>query len=366
MDQLVSIRKASRDIREGVRTALEDLGGLGRYVTPGDRVVLKPNMNGTECVTDLRVVEAVIELLNEISVTDIAIAESTFGDERTTHVYLSKLGYFGLAAKWGIDLVNINASDVVEVPVEQPLVKESIRVAKEIVEADKLINLPVMKVHYATGITACLKNMKGILVGDEKRAFHEAGLDDAIVDLNRTIRPTLNVVDATESMERMGPRGGDPVHLGLILAGENGAYVDFVVSRIMGYTLAEVRHLERYRELTGLKLDAVETVGESIDSIKRDFIKVDCSDVFPPDLTVENRDACSSCVNALILSLRIATEINMSGRTVYLGSGFDGVKPPPRSVAFGKCAITSCRDAETIVPGCPPYPFELGRRLSVD
>ena len=87
-----------------------------------------------------------------------------------------------------------------------------------------------MKVHYATGITLALKNMKGLLVGGAKRRCHEAGLDKAIVDLNNTldkaivdlnntIRPHLNVVDAISCMERMGPRGGDIVRMDLVMAG---------------------------------------------------------------------------------------------------------------------------------------------------
>jgi uncharacterized Fe-S center protein len=79
-----------------------------------------------------------------------------------------------------------NRSEAVEVEVKDPLVLAKVNIAKEVFEADRIINIPVMKVHYATGITLALKNLKGLLVRDEKRRFHEIGLDKAIVDLNST------------------------------------------------------------------------------------------------------------------------------------------------------------------------------------
>jgi len=57
------------------------------------------------------------------------------------------------------------------------VVLEKLRIAREVYEADRITNLPNMKVHYATGITLALKNLKGLLVGNEKRHFHEVGLD---------------------------------------------------------------------------------------------------------------------------------------------------------------------------------------------
>ena len=55
-------------------------------------------------------------------------------------------------------------------------------------------------------------------------------------------------------MERMGPRGGDLVKLGLIMAGSEAAEVDYVGSQIMGYAVSEVKHLEQYLETNRIKL----------------------------------------------------------------------------------------------------------------
>ena len=74
----VSIVKINGSIRESLIACLDNIGGLLSYVKPGDKVLLKPNINGTEAVTDTRIVEALILLLRECGVGQIAVAESTF------------------------------------------------------------------------------------------------------------------------------------------------------------------------------------------------------------------------------------------------------------------------------------------------
>jgi hypothetical protein len=275
----------------------------------------------------------------------------------------SKISPSQLSRKWNVEIINLNSSVVVEVPVDAPLVKSPLRIAKEIYEADKLINLPVMKVHYATGITLCLKNLKGVLVGDEKRAFHEIGLDKAIVDLNRTLKPDLNIVDCTHCMERMGPRGGDIIDMDLILAGIESGYVDYVGMQIMGYDLSEVTHLSQYIESTNVDLSRLKTVGDTIRSVRHVFKKVNLQEMMGDKVNIKNNDACSSCVNALILSIMSAPEIDFSQKTFYLGSKFDEIRASGKTVAFGKCCIESLGEADYLIPGCPPYPFELKKRL---
>jgi hypothetical protein len=94
-----------------------------------------------------------LQLLFDFRVKRVFLAESTFGDERSTDMLFRKTGYFDLARKYGVDLVNLNRSRIVEARVERPLALQTLRIAGEVYEADKIINLPNMKVHYAAGIT---------------------------------------------------------------------------------------------------------------------------------------------------------------------------------------------------------------------
>lgn len=289
----------------------------------------------------------------------VFIAESTFGDERVTDTFFDKTGFSDLAREQGIELINLNRSRVVEVKVEHPLVLETLHIAEEAYEADRIINLPNMKVHYATGITLSLKNMKGIVAGNEKKRFHEVGLDKAIVDLNNTIKPCLNIVDGIVCMEGMGPRGGDMVNLGLILAGGVAAEVDYAGSLIMGYALSEVRHLELYLANNQVDLDQVEVAGEPIEKVRYPFKKVNLSKILPQTFRVHNKKACSSCENAFLLSCQLLERTPFRRIEIYMGElieepdSAEGIK-----IAFGNCCPGKINFDKTI-KGCPPYPFAL-------
>jgi uncharacterized protein (DUF362 family) len=355
----VSVIRTKSGIKRGLYDAIELIGGLATYVGHGDTVLLKPNLNGVEGSTNKELVESLLQLLLDFGVRKVLLAEATFGDERVTDMFFNKTGFSVLAREYGVELVNLNRSQIVEVKVARPLVLETLRIAQEAYEADKIINLPNMKVHYATGITLALKNMKGILVGNEKRHFHEVGLDKAIVDLNNTIKPCLNIVDGILCMERMGPQGGDMVSLGLILAGGMAAEVDYIGSRIMGYALSEVKHLELYLASNGVDLDQVEVVGERIDDVRYPFKKVNLAKILPQEFKVHNKNACSSCENAFLLSCQFLESSPSRKAEIYMGELLEETGPVAGiKIAFGNCCSGEM-GFDKIIKGCPPYPFAL-------
>lgn len=358
----VSLVRHTGRMSASLSEALGLIGGLAHFVKAGDRVLLKPNLNGVEGCTNLALTESLVRMLLDLGAAPF-IAESTFGDAKVTNLLFRKTGYSDLAARFGIGLFNLNESQPVDVQVHRPIATDRVRIAKEVFESDKIINLPNMKVHYATGITLSLKNLKGLLVGSEKRRFHEIGLDDAIVDLNNTIHPHLNIVDAITCMEGMGPRGGDTFNLNLILAGQNAAEVDYVGMSVMGYTLEEVGHLQRYLELNGIEPNRIEILGEKIHDVKRPFRKVNAGVIIPSEFIVHNHDACSSCMNAFLLSCSLLETRPNEQFAVHMGSHLPGANRTARTIAFGNCCTKEGR-FDIVVKGCPPFPLALKEQIA--
>jgi len=159
----VSVVKKNQEIRKSLNESLDLIGGIVSYIKQSDRVLLKPNLNGVEGCTDINLVESLIQMLRDTGVRKIFIAESTFGNSKMTDMFFHKTGYAELARKYAISLFNLNRSVAVEVDVKDPLVLEKLLIAKEVYEADKIINLPNMKVHYATGITLSLEIVEKVL-----------------------------------------------------------------------------------------------------------------------------------------------------------------------------------------------------------
>ncbi|HEX7628442.1 MAG TPA: DUF362 domain-containing protein, partial [Candidatus Methanoperedens sp.] len=109
----VSIVRTNKGIKSSLQKALDLIGGLESYISRDERVMLKPNLNGTEGITNIELVEALIQLLLDFKVKNIVIAESTFGDQQMTDMCFNKSGYVELATKYGINLINLNKSEIV-------------------------------------------------------------------------------------------------------------------------------------------------------------------------------------------------------------------------------------------------------------
>ncbi len=354
----VSLFKTDKGIKKALIESLKLIGGIEKFIDHDDIVMLKPNLNGTEWVTNIELVESLIQLLIEYGVKKIMIAESTFGNEKMTAMCFQKTGYLELANKYNIELRNLNASEIYQLKVDKPLITEVLNVAKDIFEVDKIINIPIMKVHYATGITLSMKNLKGLLVGEEKRRFHEVGLDKCIIDLNNSIKPTLNIVDCTTCMEKMGPHGGEILNINLLIAGESSGEVDFIGSKVMGYSLDEVKHLKHYIEMNNIDIDAIEVLGEKVEDVKYNFKKVEMENLIPADFNIYDKNACSSCMNAFLMSCEFLGDTNIKKCDIYLGSDHEISKSESCKIAFGNCCIRDIK-ADKTVKGCPPFPFLL-------
>jgi len=132
----------------------------------------------------------------------------------------------------------------------------SVVVSRDMIEADILISLPVMKTHSLTVVTGGVKNMFGIVAGAEKGKLHGAAPGPA--DFGRMLAeicairpPDLTIMEAVTAMEGYGPSAGKPKWVGKVLASRNAVALDAVVCRIMGIEPDQVHHI-REASLLGL------------------------------------------------------------------------------------------------------------------
>jgi len=209
------------DVEGGVREAVSLTNSFETVAWEGAKVLLKPNVAlpariGTGIVTDARVVEAVTKLVLERNPKRVVIGEgSSVGYDlpvRLDSIHcMETAGIVEVARKLGVELIDLNRDERVEVRAPDAFVMERFAIARTAMEADVIISLPVIKTHIRTGITCGLKNMKGVLPGDEKKRTHKTGLDRAIVDLNRVVKPRFTVVDGIIGVQ--GAWGSHPMRL---------------------------------------------------------------------------------------------------------------------------------------------------------
>jgi uncharacterized protein (DUF362 family)/ferredoxin len=147
-----------------------------------------------------------------------------------------------------------------------------LELARDILDADLVINIPKLKTHGMMGLTCGVKNLFGAVVGMRKPALHlQAGADKSLfalmlLELAEQIRPALTIVDAIIGMEGNGPGSGDPVTIGTLLAGTDALAVDSVATCLVGMTAADVwtQRLAQQTQRHGSHLADIELLGDSL------------------------------------------------------------------------------------------------------
>jgi len=229
-----------------VRAAVEALGGMARFIARGDVVVVKPNIgwdrNPKQAAnTNPEVVAAVIKLAMEAGAKRVIVTDGSCNDP------------FRCFSRSGIGKAAQEIGAEVLLPAEHRFRKMDLRgevldswpVLKPIVEADKVINVPVAKHHNLAGFTASMKNWYGLLGGRRNR-LHQ-NIDMSIADLATFLRPTLTVVDALNMLVRNGPQGGslkDVVAKNTIMASTDQVALDSWGCTLLGLTRDKLPYLK--------------------------------------------------------------------------------------------------------------------------
>ena len=299
----LGFRITTEQIEQMVRLAVELTGGMESVITPEERLVLiKPNWvtdapSGSGSITDNRVVRAVIKLVYEanpdaeIVVADgsgewiqpelaakYSVTRAQIRDGLGTNGYremVEELKRELPGLKVRLDDLNVPLSDTVLVHLpEGGWYQDTYWTHRLVTEADKIISVPVMKIH-GTRITVSLKNNIGVAPGSRygwaKNGLdhNPAVMDKTIVDMARVADIDYVVVDAVTALERAYTRAnGSPLYRNMIVAGRDSVAVDTVCARLMGFNPDDISHVTM-AALCGMginDLERIDIVGESIES----------------------------------------------------------------------------------------------------
>lgn len=209
-------------LQADIERLLEPLGGIGAFVKTGNRVLLKPNLltagrPGKECITRPELVRCVAQMVQE------AGGKPFFGDSPAfgTAMGVARAnGYLPMMAELNLPIVEFHgqryetASDSFS----------HLRLSKEAMEADVVINLPKLKSHMQLTLTMGVKNLFGCVPGKMKAWWHmEAGKDEhrfgeMLVETARAINPDLTILDGIIGHQGNGPSGGEPRQLNVLAA----------------------------------------------------------------------------------------------------------------------------------------------------
>ncbi len=196
------------NVEKMVRAAVDRIGGMTRFVSTNDKVLLKPNAAWDRqpeqaANTNPAVVGALVKLCFEARAAEVWVTDVSVNDP------------YRCFARSGIEDATKRAGGKIKFTSESDFVLTDLKgeslkvwpVSAFYHEADKLINIPVVKHHSLSKCTIAMKNLYGSLGGQRNRLHQD--INTAITDLATAIRPTLTVIDATKVLRRNGPTGGN-------------------------------------------------------------------------------------------------------------------------------------------------------------
>ncbi len=366
-------------LRPAVQQVLDLLDSPLKDVGPGSKVVIKPNITADSIswrqgiVTNPHLVRAIIEIVAERNPREILIAEAIAVGLDVKKAY-SYLGYDKIAKDTGARLVDLYDEVFVDVPVTGSNLHSTLQIAKTIIEADFLINVPVMKTHVAVGISVGMKNLMGTISAEQKKKFHFFGVAESVIDLNTVVKPQLCIADGTVAGEGDGPMANSPVGFQTLLAGTDNRRVDTVCARMMGFEPDEIEILKICNDRWGaLDETNFEVVGETISRTLRPF-KHAAECVQPPEgIECTEGGACAACSGVIELALARAGQMDILEKLQPLRIVCGPDSSPPGGaenvLVVGKC-ISHLKESGHFVPGCPPQVFlvtdELREMAGVD
>ncbi|MFQ5808128.1 MAG: DUF362 domain-containing protein [Armatimonadota bacterium] len=288
-------------VQRAVAEAVALVGGIGQFVSEGERVIVKPNLLSAAdparaVTTHPLVIEAVCKLVRaagaEAIIADSPGAGLPHREDRFPRLY-DATGMVTAAERSGATL-NFDAS-VAEVSCPQGVAVKRLDVMKPVLDADGVINVPKLKTHSFMMLTLATKNMFGIIPGLGKPGHHAKlrladRFADMLLDILTIARPRLNVMDAVVGMEGEGPgRAGRPKGMRIILASADSIALDAVACRIVGVdprrlpVLAAAQRRGWWNEAG----DGAEVVGASIEDVAVSDFRLSSAVVGPGGLVAE-------------------------------------------------------------------------------
>ncbi len=201
-----AVAASGPDPAANVRRAVAALGGMERFVRRGECVLIKPNVGWDRIPeqaanTDPDVVAELVRLCRAAGARRVVVTDISCNDPRRC---FARSGIAAAAGAAGAEVIESHRLTVA--PVTLTGLAAGLEVIEELLEADRVINAPVVKHHSLARVTLGMKNWYGVL-GRGRNRLHQS-IDRSIAELAAAFRPTLTVVDATRVLLRNGPQGG--------------------------------------------------------------------------------------------------------------------------------------------------------------
>jgi uncharacterized protein (DUF362 family) len=266
MQKTVKIFRVKEDINDIVKEAVANSGLRGKR-----KIFIKPNLSHPEylpgVVTSPELMRQLVGLLRDGN-SEVIVGESN-GFNYPCWTAFDKTGAQEAVQKAGGTVINLSEDKVVEVKFQGNTPLKRLFLPKTILDADAVVDLPLMKTHEFMAYSGAIKNLFGC-VPSNKRIYLHPYLPEVFYRLYTLFKPQLTIMDARTGIEGNGPTKGKPVKMDLMLTGNDALAVDIVSTQAMMLNWKET-YLNYIAKKTGFLEEAIQVEGLQVSEVARRF-----------------------------------------------------------------------------------------------
>ena len=235
----------AEEARRLTRKSIEALGGMSRFVSRNDIVWVKPNIGWDRApeqaaTTNPDVVATLVAMCFEAGAKKVLVSDNPCNVAERT---FPRSGIQPAAEKAGAHVFFLDRRKFRRMAIKGKVLSEW-EIYQDVVEANALINVAIVKHHSLCKLTLGMKNLMGV-AGGERNRFHQQ-IDQALADLAAFLKPKLVVLDAIRVLTSNGPVGGnlaDVKRKDTVIAGTDQVAVDAYGATLMGLKPEEIGYI---------------------------------------------------------------------------------------------------------------------------
>lgn len=223
-NSLVSVVQGTgtqNDVPEMIQRSIDLLGGIEKIDVKGKNVLVKPNLNTNNphpASTNPIVVGTVVKMLFDAGASKVTVGDSSNLNNRTKDVMRDQ-GIQKIVEDAGGDVLFLEDEEFITVQIPKGKWLTETRISKPVLEAERLIDIPIIKSHNVTNYSMSMKNFVGAIHIESRfdprwepstKVFHTCGNPaEAAAELNVLVNPDLVIMDGTKSLISYGSIGDD-------------------------------------------------------------------------------------------------------------------------------------------------------------
>ncbi len=257
-------------VYEKIKHALSLIGGIKKFIQPGEKILLKPNLLSAHTpeeavTTHPEIIRVIIKIVKSANAIPMIFDSPSILNVDSVY---EKTGIKTIAQEENVEIIHPSEYSLKEFDINSAKIKK-LYLSKIVFEVDGIINIPKLKTHALTTLTLGIKNLYGLIPGFIKSEYHKEAhntklFNELLSEIYRVVRPKikLSILDGIIGMEGNGPANGKVRSFNLLAAAEDTVALDTFIFNLLKIKNAPLLKYCKEKNLGETDIKEIEILGD--------------------------------------------------------------------------------------------------------